>query len=142
MPASETFQWHYTAREDLGILALAGHLHDEAADRFTGAVNWVLAHGTGPLILDLTALHTWSHGGQAAIVQAARHLAEQNRPLELSSIPADGTGAVIYNGTPFIPIHDDLDTALAAHGTTRDEPAGQRQWRSGGWTDDTQPLTA
>lgn len=133
MPTA-TFQWHYTARHDLGILALSGHLDDAAADRFTGAVNWALAHGTGALILDLTALLTWSHTGQAAIVKAARRLAEQHRPLELCAIPADGTAAVIYNGNPFIPVHPDLTTALAAHGASRDEPARQRQWRSTGWT--------
>ncbi|WP_326580687.1 STAS domain-containing protein [Actinacidiphila glaucinigra] len=132
---TETFQWHYTARDDLGILALAGHLDDAAAGQFTGAVNWVLAHGAGPLILDLTALHTWSHAGQAAIVKAARRLAERGRPLELSAIPADGTAAVIYNGTPFIPVYHDLTSALAAHGASCDEPVSERQWRSGGWSD-------
>jgi anti-anti-sigma regulatory factor len=131
--APATFQWQYTARDDLGILALAGQLDATTADRFTGAVSWTLAHGTGPLILDLHALHAWSPEGQAAIVKAARCLAERNRPLELAAIPADGTAAVIYNGTPFIPVHPDLATALAAQGATCREPADGRQWRSDGW---------
>ncbi|WP_240677234.1 STAS domain-containing protein [Actinacidiphila soli] len=131
--APVTCQWRYTARDDLGILALAGHLDAATADRFSGAVGWALAHGTGPLILDLAALHTWSPEGQAAIVTAARRLAGHDRQLQLSAIPADGTAAVIYNGTPFLPVHADLATALAAHGATLDEPAEQRQWRSDGW---------
>ncbi|MFB7292372.1 STAS domain-containing protein [Actinacidiphila glaucinigra] len=134
-----TFHWNYTARDDLGILALAGRLDDTTAERFTGAVNWVLAHGTGPVIADLAALDTWSHAGQAAIVKAARRLATQGRPLELSAIPADGTAAVIYNGTPFIPVHLDLTAALAARGASCDEPANRRQWRSSGWADRSSP---
>ncbi|MFJ4851630.1 MULTISPECIES: STAS domain-containing protein [unclassified Streptomyces] len=128
-----TLQWHYTARDDLGILALAGHLGGTAAGRFAGAVNWAAAHGTGPVILDLTALNTWSHQGQAAIAKAARRLGSQGRTLELSAIPAGGTAAVLYQGTPYLPVHHDLDAALAAHGMSREEPVDQRQWRSGGW---------
>lgn len=131
--APTIFQWHYSARDDLGILALAGHLDAATADRFSGAVGWTLAHGTGPLILDLAAVHTWSPEGQASIVTAARRLAQHDRPLQLSAIPADGTAAVIYNGTPLIPVHADLATALAAHGATVEEHAEQRQWRSDGW---------
>lgn len=55
-----TIEWRYTTRQDLGVLSLAGYLGADATDRFTGAIGWALARGTGPVILDLTGLLGWS----------------------------------------------------------------------------------
>lgn len=55
-----TIQWRYTTHDNLGILSVAGHLGGDAVDRFTGAVGWVTARGTGPVVLDLTELRGWS----------------------------------------------------------------------------------
>ncbi|WP_024755180.1 STAS domain-containing protein [Streptomyces exfoliatus] len=127
-----TIEWRYTTRQDLGVLSLAGYLGAEATDRFTGAIGWALARGTGPVILDLTGLLGWSPGGQIAVAQAARRLAESGRPLELAAIPADGS--LVPDATcPPVPVHCDLAAALAAHGargtvkqwTTDDWPTGQ-----------------
>ncbi|WP_328919905.1 STAS domain-containing protein [Streptomyces sp. NBC_00208] len=109
-----TMEWHYTIHPDLGVLSLAGHLGPEAVARFTGAIDWVLPRGTGPVILDLTELRGWSVGGQIAVAQAARQLAQEGRRLELAAIPADGSP--VPDGThPPIPVHCDLPSALAAH---------------------------
>lgn len=45
-----TIEWNYAAHEDLAVLSLAGYLGAEATGRFTGAVGWALARGTGPVI--------------------------------------------------------------------------------------------
>lgn len=58
-----TIEWHCTTHRDLGILSLSGYLGTEAVTRFAGAIGWVLARGTGPVVLDLTALRGWSPGG-------------------------------------------------------------------------------
>lgn len=57
-----TIEWRYTTHQDLGVLSLAGFLGADAVARFTGAVGWALARGTGPVILDLTELRGWSAG--------------------------------------------------------------------------------
>nr|WP_308445530.1 MULTISPECIES: STAS domain-containing protein [Streptomyces] len=127
--ATMTIEWNYAAHEDLAVLSLAGYLGAEATGRFTGAVGWALARGTGPVILDLTALHGWSAGGQLAVAQAARLLAEHGRRLELAAIPADGSLVPEATG-PSIPVHPDLPAALAAHRQIR-QP--DRQWSTGNW---------
>ena len=86
-----TIEWRYTAEDDLGILSVAGYLGPDAVRRFTGAVGWALARGTGPVIVDLTDLRSWSAGGQPAITEAVRRLAQAGRSLELTAIPADGS---------------------------------------------------
>ncbi|AWZ09976.1 MULTISPECIES: anti-sigma factor antagonist [unclassified Streptomyces] len=124
-----TIEWRYTTHPGLGVLSLAGHLGSDAIARFTGAIGWVLARGTGPVVLDLSGLLGWSVGGQLAVAQAARRLAEEGRPLELASIPADGS--LVPDGScPPIPVHCDLPSALAAHHAVGDE---QRQWSSDQW---------
>ncbi|WP_405685962.1 anti-sigma factor antagonist [Streptomyces sp. NBC_00057] len=124
-----TIEWRYTTQPDLGVLSLAGYLGPEAVARFTGAVGWVLARGTGPVILDLTELRGWSTGGQLAVAQAASRLADVGRSLELAAIPADGS-LVPDPAQPSIPVHADLPAALATHRTVTGE---QRQWRSDEW---------
>ncbi|WP_374120742.1 anti-sigma factor antagonist [Streptomyces sp. AN091965] len=132
-----TIEWRYTVAPDLGILSVAGHLGEDAAHRFTGAVGWVLARGTGPVIVDCTELRGWSVEGRLAVAEAARRLAAHGRRLELAAIPADGSLVPVADCPP-LPVHDDLTTALAAHGTDRDAmPEGReerQQWRTGGWT--------
>ncbi|MFJ9789137.1 STAS domain-containing protein [Streptomyces globosus] len=132
-----TIEWRYTTHDDLGVLSLAGYLGAEATARFTGAVGWAEARGSGPLILDLTALLGWSVGGQLAVSQAARRLAAAGRALELAAIPADGS-LVPDAGEPAIPVHCDLPTALAAHRGAAPAPPGRgpaagKEWHTGRW---------
>ncbi|HEY8983992.1 MAG TPA: anti-sigma factor antagonist [Streptomyces sp.] len=111
-----TIDWNYTVVEDtLGILSVTGHLGPDAVHRFTGAIGWAQVRGTGPVILDLTGLRGWSTEGQLAILEAAQHLAEAGRTLELAAIPADGS-LVPTGDCPLVPVHPDLAAALAAHG--------------------------
>ncbi|MFE5854218.1 STAS domain-containing protein [Streptomyces sp. NPDC056500] len=124
-----TIEWRYTTHPNLSVLSLAGHLGPEAVARFTGAIGWALARGTGPVILDLTELRSWSTDGQAAVVQAARQLAAEGRRLELAAVPADGF-LVPESPHPSIPVHGDLPTALTAHHLV---PGEQRQWYSDEW---------
>ncbi|MFE9258857.1 anti-sigma factor antagonist [Streptomyces sp. NPDC006879] len=109
-----TIEWHYTDHGHLGVLALTGYLGGEATARFTGAVGWTLARGSGPVILDLTGLLGWSPGGQLTVSDAAVRLCGAGRSLELAAIPADGS-LVPTARAPYIPVHPDLPTALAAH---------------------------
>ncbi|MEV5375824.1 MULTISPECIES: STAS domain-containing protein [Streptomyces] len=109
-----TIEWRYTDYPALGVLSVSGHLGGQAAARFAGAVGRVEARGTGPLILDLTALQGWSVEGQDAIADAAARLAACGRTVELAAIPADGS-LVPGAGQPHIPVHPDLDSALATH---------------------------
>ncbi|MFD8722975.1 anti-sigma factor antagonist [Streptomyces sp. NPDC059629] len=130
-----TIDWRYTVEDDLGVLSVAGHLGPDAVRRFTGAVGWALARGTGPVVVDLTELRGWSAEGQLAITDAARRLAQTGRGLELAAIPADGS-LVPTGDCPRIPVHADLPAALAAYGIRHGQPAEARQsWRTTGWPD-------
>ncbi|MFE6776540.1 STAS domain-containing protein [Streptomyces sp. NPDC057702] len=117
-----TIEWRYRAERDLGLLSVAGYLGPHATHRFTGAVGWALARGTGPIVLDLTELRGWSTEGQRAVLAAARQLAADGRTLELAAIPPDGT-LTPEGDCPTIPVHTDLATALAAHPAPADQPA-------------------
>ncbi|MFE8949670.1 anti-sigma factor antagonist [Streptomyces sp. NPDC007856] len=86
-----TIEGRCTIEQDLGILSVAGHLGREAVRRFGGAVGWVVARGTGPVILDLTALLSRSAEGRLAITEAARRLAGAGRGLEPAAIPVGGS---------------------------------------------------
>ncbi|MEV0171977.1 STAS domain-containing protein [Streptomyces sp. NPDC050803] len=128
-----TIDWRYTVEENLGVLSVAGYLGPDAVRRFTGAVGWALARGTGPVVVDLTELRSWSAEGQAAIAEAARRLAEAGRGLELAAIPADGS-LVPTADIPLIPVHADLASALSAHGAHgAEQGAGRHEWRTTGW---------
>ena len=128
-----TIEWRYTIEQDLGILSVAGYLGPDAVRRFGGAVGWVVARGTGPVILDLTELRSWSTEGQLAITEAAHRLAGAGRRLELAAIPADGS-LVPPGDCPDIPVHCDLATALATHARGPSAPEESRQaWRTDGW---------
>ncbi|MFJ3307299.1 STAS domain-containing protein [Streptomyces sp. NPDC086549] len=128
-----TIDWRYTVEDNLGILSVAGYLGPEAVRRFTGAVGWALARGTGPVVVDLTELRSWSAEGQLAIAEAARRLADVGRSLELAAIPADGSLVPTGDGPP-IPVHPGLAAALAAHGAQRAEHVEVRhEWRTTGW---------
>ncbi|MFE7313565.1 STAS domain-containing protein [Streptomyces sp. NPDC057555] len=130
-----TIEWRYTIEENLGILSVAGFLGPDAAPRFTGAVGWVLARGTGPVIVDLSELRSWSGEGQLAIANAARQLTAAGRSLELAAIPADGS-LVPPGDHPPIPVHADLATARAAHSAPHhdEQEEGRHEWRTAGWT--------
>ncbi|MFF4509377.1 anti-sigma factor antagonist [Streptomyces sp. NPDC001401] len=128
-----TIDWRYTVEKHLGILSVAGYLGPDAVRRFTGAVGWALARGTGPVIVDLTELRSWSAEGQLAITEAARRLARAGRALELAAIPADGS-LVPSGDCPPIPVHADLAAALAAHCAEHEERMqGRHEWRTTGW---------
>jgi hypothetical protein len=128
-----TIEWRYTAEDDLGILSVAGYLGPDAVRRFTGAVGWALARGTGPVVVDLTDLRSWSAGGQLAITEAARRLAQAGRSLELAAIPADGS-LVPAADCPPIPVHADVAAARAAHRSVRgDQGEVRHEWRTTGW---------
>lgn len=129
MTTQMTIEWRYTVQQDLGVLSLAGFLGADAVGRFTGAVGWAVARGTGPVVLDLTRLRGWSVGGQLAVTEAALRLRAAGRALELAAIPADGSLVPAGEG-PQVPVHRDLAAALAAH---RDAGAEQRAWRSDAW---------
>ncbi|WP_406164748.1 STAS domain-containing protein [Streptomyces sp. NBC_00996] len=111
-----TIDWRYTIKQDFGILSVAGYLGPDAVRRFSGAVGWVLARGTGPVIVDLSELRSWSTEGQLAITEAARRLSGAGRRLELAAIPADGS-LVPVGDCLDVPVHADLAAALAAHNT-------------------------
>ncbi|MDH6612639.1 hypothetical protein M2164_008274 [Streptomyces sp. SAI-208] len=131
-----TIDWRYTIEQDLGVLSVAGYLGPDAARRFAGAIGWVVARGTGPVVVELSELRSWSVEGQLAITEAARRLAAAGRRLELAAIPADGS-LVPARDCPDIPVHADLAAALAAHRTS--ETAGEglaeerHEWRTTGW---------
>ncbi|MFF4350103.1 anti-sigma factor antagonist [Streptomyces sp. NPDC001530] len=129
-----TIEWRYTAHQDLGVLSVAGYLGRDAARRFTGAVGWVLARGTGPVLVDLTELRGWSTEGQFAISEAARLLAEHGRVLELAAIPADGS-LVPEASCPPVTVHLDLAAGLAAHHAEHghDDGEDRQEWRTSGW---------
>ncbi|MEU0086247.1 anti-sigma factor antagonist [Streptomyces sp. NPDC006274] len=126
-----TVEWRYTTHQALSVLSLAGFLGPDAVHRFTGAVGWVLARGTGPVILDLTELRGWSADGRLAVARAARELTAEGRSMELAAIPADGS-LVPGTGRLPLPVHPDLTTALAAH----QHVSGRvREWCSDDWPD-------
>jgi hypothetical protein len=128
-----TIEWRYTVEQELGILSVCGYLGPDAVHRFAGAIGWVIQRGSGPVIVDLTALRGWSAEGQLAITEAARRLAAAGRSLELAAIPADGS-LVPDADCPPIPGHSDLAGALAAHSTRHGEPTqGRHEWRTTGW---------
>ncbi|MDV5144142.1 STAS domain-containing protein [Streptomyces sp. SBC-4] len=124
-----TIEWRYTVQQELGVLSLAGFLGADALGRFTGAVGWAVARGTGPVVLDLSRLRGWSAGGQLAVTEAAHRLRAAGRSLELAAIPTGGALVPAGDG-PAIPVHCDLDAAFAVH---LDAGAEQRAWRSDAW---------
>ncbi|GAA4915400.1 STAS domain-containing protein [Streptomyces coeruleoprunus] len=138
-----TIEWRYTTQEGLGILSLAGFLGADAVNRFTGAVGWVVARGSGPVILDLTELRGWSVSGRLAVAQACRRLEAEGRRPELAALPADGSadpeGTLLSDGAlgpdgsrPEVTVHHDLTAALAAHREV--DPAAEiREWRTTAW---------
>ncbi|WP_406446924.1 anti-sigma factor antagonist [Streptomyces sp. NBC_01613] len=128
-----TIEWRYTVEQGLGVLSVSGYLGPDAVRRFAGAVGWVVGRGSGPVIVDLTELRSWSAEGQLAIIESARRLADAGRGLELAAIPADGS-LVPGGECPPIPVHADLAGALAAHGSGYGErPEDRHEWRTTGW---------
>lgn len=134
-----TIEWRYTVEQDLAVLSVSGYLGPDAVHRFAGAIGWVVERGSGPVVVDLTGLRSWSAEGQLAIIDAARRLAAAGRSLELAAIPADGS-LVPDGDCPPILVHGDLADALAAHSPRQGKPSeGRHQRRTTGepGTDDT-----
>ncbi|WRZ94408.1 STAS domain-containing protein [Streptomyces sp. NBC_01007] len=126
-----TIEWHCTAEEDFSLLSVSGHLGAEGAHRFSGAIGWVLARGTGPVVVDMSGLRSWSIDGQLAVIEAARRLSARGRSLELAAIPADGS--LVPDGDwPPITVHTDLAAAVAEHDTHNQGDVGQQRWRTSG----------
>jgi hypothetical protein len=128
-----TIEWRYTVEQELGILSVSGHLGPNAVRRFEGAVGWAVGRGTGPVVVDLTDLRSWSAEGQLAITEAARRLAAAGRNLELAATPAGGS-LVPDGDCPPIPVHSDLAAALAVHGVRARADDGRQKWRPSGWS--------
>lgn len=138
-----TIQWHFQDGDGVCVLQVSGYLGADSVPRFAGAVGWALARGTGPLIVDLKALHGWSPQGQGAVLDAVRRLAEHQRTLELAGVP-QGADAVLIAELGGVPVHADMDAALAAHPVVPDQAdtdprAAVRRaqnWRSADWPDE------
>lgn len=116
-----TIQWRYLAQPGCGVLSLSGYLGSQATTRFTGAIGWALARGTGPVIVDITGLEGWSQSGREAVVLAAIRLAAQGRALELAGLTHDHIALDVRPDDPDIRQHPDLDAALSAQATAKSQ---------------------
>lgn len=106
--------WTFESRRGIGVLAVRGFLGDEAAPALAGAVGWALARSTGPIVVDLSRLLGYSHGGEAALAEATRRVTNHRRVLAICGfrgIPAQRAG---HPPTLPINVYTDLDSALAA----------------------------
>ncbi|HWG26771.1 STAS domain-containing protein [Actinospica sp.] len=128
-----SLQWRYERLDDLGVFALTGRLDTDTAPWFAGALTWPLSRGTGPVILDLTALDGWDDAGRQAISTAARRLATSARQLEIAAAPPDLARSVTGDPRAPITIHPDLASALRAHGAVAPDPGGRRVWQTTDW---------
>ena len=128
-----SLQWRYERLDGLGVLALAGRLDNDTAPQFAGALTWPLSRGTGPVILDLSALEDWDAAGREAIATAARRLATSARRLDLAAVPPDLARAVTGDPRAPITIHPDLACAIRANGIAAPDPDRRRVWRTSGW---------
>ncbi|MZD03779.1 anti-sigma factor antagonist [Streptomyces sp. SID5785] len=128
-----TIEWRYRVEHGLGVLSVSGHLGPEAAHRFAGAVGWVVARGTGPVVVDLSELRGWSAEGRLAVVAAAGRLAACGRAMTLAAVPA-GDALLPPGEGPAIPVHGDLPAALAAHAIRHGGEDEPHEWRTEGWT--------
>lgn len=108
-----TIQRQYQAQPDCGVLRLSGYLGSQATRRFTGAIGWALARGTGSIIVDLTGLEGWSESGREAVVLAAVRLTAQDRALELAGLPHDHITLDLRPKDPEIRHHASLAAALS-----------------------------
>lgn len=133
-----SLQWRYERLDELGVLALAGRLESATIPRFFGALNWPLARGEGPLLLDLSVLAAWDAAAGAAIGTAARRLATGARRLELAAAPAGLSKLVATDRRAPIGIHPDLVCALRAHGVDATQMGQRRVWHTSGWPADEQ----
>jgi anti-anti-sigma regulatory factor len=128
-----SLQWRYERLEGLGVFALAGRLDAETAPWFAGALTWPLSRGTGPVILDLTALDGWDDVGRQAISMAARRLATCARQFEIAAAPPSLARSVAGDPRAPIAIHPDLPSALRANGAVAPDPGGRHVWQTTGW---------
>jgi hypothetical protein len=84
-----TFQWELSERDGVAVLSLRGQLEEPASRRFVAALGWACTHSTGPLVLDLSRLGSWSAGGRSAIDGAVSGWQRDGRKVAVC-LPADG----------------------------------------------------
>jgi hypothetical protein len=109
-----SLDWQYATHRNATVLTLTGHLGGESTPRFVSAIAWLQARSTGPVLLDVTALVSWSAEGEAAVLDATRSLSTQQRPLSVCGIGNLPTTALTADGLIPVSIYPDLDTALDA----------------------------
>ncbi|MFE7607022.1 STAS domain-containing protein [Streptomyces celluloflavus] len=107
-----SLDWQYATHRDVTVLTLTGHLGGEALVRFTGAIAWIQARSTGPILLDATGLVSWSTDGEAAVLDATRRLGTQEQPLALCGIGDLPTTTLTTDQATPLALYPDLDTAL------------------------------
>ncbi|WP_367429033.1 STAS domain-containing protein [Streptomyces celluloflavus] len=95
-----SLNWQYATERGVTIVTLTGHLGGESLARFTGAVSWLLGHGTGPILVDLTRLFSWSAEGEATVMDAARSLGPARQPLALCGIGELPTSLIAATSLP------------------------------------------
>jgi len=71
----------------VAVLSVSGFIPDQDANRLVGAVGWVCARSSGPLVLDLTGLRGWSPMGEAALGAAARGWSGDGRDIVVCLAP-------------------------------------------------------
>ncbi|UKY48551.1 hypothetical protein [Streptomyces inhibens] len=109
-----SLDWQYATHRDVTVLTLTGHLGGETTARFVGAIDWVRPRATGPILLDVTGLVSWSDDGEAAIVDTARRLGSAEQPLALCGVGDLPTLVITANRLVPLSVYPDLDTALDA----------------------------
>jgi hypothetical protein len=103
--------WSYEARDEVGVVHLAGHLGLDAVGRLEGAVGWVIARHPEAVLLDATDLLGFSVEGRAAIASAAARLVDAGMPVHACAAPALAVHDLAWGS---LRLHPDLATALAA----------------------------
>ncbi|WP_127356262.1 hypothetical protein [Actinacidiphila soli] len=109
--------WNHEHRDGVDVLSLIGYLRDEAVDRLTGAVGWVLARSTGPITVDITGLRGWSAAGEQA-VHAVEQLRAHPSPLALCGLERLPAAGITGERLAPLSLYPDLATALRDLGTS------------------------
>lgn len=116
-----SMQWHFEQRHfegegGIGILQLRGYLGESVLDQLTGAVDWALSRGDGPVIVDVTHLLGCGQQGADALWAAAHRIAGSGRAVAISGVGTDlQLQSVRYHSERRGPVsvHEDLTGALA-----------------------------
>lgn len=127
--------WIYRNRQGVGVLGLRGYLGNSSLADFTGAVGWVLARRTGPVVVDLTGLQGCSASGHAALGgEAAERAAAAGRVFAVCGPHGIDAQRTWQGQRAAIPVYADLGAAVAAL-----RPR-QREIRLRGWGRDVGPI--